>query len=81
MIGLGEIWTQYEKSLLDPANAGAVQRRETRRAFYAGAQALLGLLMTELTPGIEPTDDDLKRLDSINDELKRFALDISEGKA
>jgi hypothetical protein len=40
---LSQAWLSYELQVL-PANAPKTQRVETRRAFYAGAQALMGFL-------------------------------------
>ena len=37
---LAEMWDSYRRSVV-PENAGPVQFRETRQAFYAGATALL----------------------------------------
>jgi hypothetical protein len=48
------------------------QLREMRMAFFAGAQHLFGSIMSILDPGEEPTDDDLKRMDLIDKELKGF---------
>jgi hypothetical protein len=73
-------WIAYEREVL-PANAGRVQRVETRRAFYAGALALFSSVMRGLGPGTEATEDDLRMLDGIQSELAQFARDIAAGRA
>jgi hypothetical protein len=53
-------------------DAPAIQLREMRMAFFAGAQHLMGSMMSALDPDAEPTDDDLRRMGLIHDELERF---------
>lgn len=60
-----------------PPNAPAVQLQEKRNAFFAGAQHLFSSLMTILDPDGEPTADDLKRMDLIDNELREFINDYS----
>jgi len=55
-----------------PLDAGATQLEEMRTAFFAGAQHVFGSIMTMLDPGDEPTDDDLRRMDLIDKELRSF---------
>jgi len=64
-------WTSY-RYMVVPKNAGAVQVEETRKAFFAGAQHLLSSLMTILDAGVDPTEQDLSRMDSIHNELQGF---------
>ena len=64
-------WASYLERVL-PVNAPPVQKRETQRAFYAGAAALFGVIMRELEPGEEPTEADLRAMDEIAAELKEF---------
>jgi len=40
---LFDAWKSYEREVV-PVNAGAVQREECRRAFYAGARVCLSLV-------------------------------------
>lgn len=60
-----------------PPNAPAVQLQEMRNAFFAGAQHLFSSIMTILDPDGEPTADDLKRMDLIDNELCEFINDYS----
>jgi hypothetical protein len=53
-------------------NAPSNQLLDMRRSFVAGALHLFTTMMTVLDPGAEPTDRDLKRMDLVHAELKRF---------
>jgi hypothetical protein len=70
-------WTAMRASVI-PENASVIQLREMRMAFFAGAQHLFGSIMGILDPGAEPTDDDLKRMESISDELDTFIAEMKE---
>ena len=78
---LGEIWADYERSILDPINAPPTQRQETRRAFYAGAGAMLHALIEGLDPDKEPTVRDLEYVTSLDAECKAFIRDVMSGTA
>jgi hypothetical protein len=77
---LADQWRDFEARAL-PANVGEVQRIEMRRAFYAGAQALLGTLVNLFDSDREPTENDLKAMDAIKAELDQFAADVKGGVA
>jgi hypothetical protein len=53
-------------------DAPLVQLEECKLAFFAGAQHLFGSLMTVVDPGEEPTEADLRKMDLIDRELRRF---------
>lgn len=55
-----------------PADASQIQLDEMRNAFFAGAQHLFGTIMTVLDPEAEPTENDLRRMDLIDKELREF---------
>jgi len=65
-------WLVYRKHLM-PADAGAVQIAETEQAFYAGAQHLFASIMGALDEDAEPTEDDMRRMSDIHEELNAFA--------
>ena len=77
---LADQWSQFVRKV-GLTNMHAIQRKEMRRAFYAGAASLLDAMMTGLDEDREPTADDLAYLDRISDELEKFGLDIAAGKA
>lgn len=76
---LAEEWDNFSKALL--ANAPEVQRTEMRRAFYAGAQSFFGLISGGLDPDHEPTELDVEYVEGLNQELRAFGRDVSEGRA
>lgn len=73
-------WVSYRDRVL-PLRASDVQIIETRRGFYAGALALLEIMMTSLDPGTDPTDADLRKMDDIEEELKDFVEDVKRGRS
>lgn len=73
-------WRIYE-TLVMPANAGDVQRKETRRAFYAGGQAMLHAIMQNVSEGEEITAADIQLLHELNAEITAFGDDIQAGRA
>lgn len=43
---------------------------DLREAFMAGAEHIFSSILTAMDPGEEPTDDDMLRMDRLNDELE-----------
>jgi len=68
-------WLDYVARVMPP-NVSAVQLQETRRAFYAGAQSLLALVMRDLEPDAEPTENDIALMEALHAELQQFARDV-----
>ena len=72
-------WQQFERSSI-PKTAPPIQRQEMRRAFYAGAAALLhlakGLGDDELTE-----DAGAAALEAMQQEIMEFFDRVAEGKA
>lgn len=77
---IGAAWDSYQREVV-PKNASTTQRWETRRAFYAGAQALFQTIINLLEPGSDATDADLRMMDEIDAELKEFANAVERGRA
>jgi hypothetical protein len=77
---VAQLWASFEARVL-PKTAGAVQRQEMRRAFYAGFAGALGagLEMAEESGD----DDDLgaTMMQSLHDECERFVADVQAGRA
>lgn len=65
-------WEIYRVQAV-PVDASHFELREIEQAYWAGAQHLMACIMVGLDPGTEPTDDDLKRMDYIEQELEEFA--------
>ena len=70
-------WLEYHLRVI-PSNASRTQVRETRRAFYAGAEAMFTLvrLFSEGTK-----EEGAAELDRISDELVEFCKQIAKGRA
>lgn len=73
-----QMWLDYERRVL-PANSGAVQRKETRKAFYAGAMCLFERLVTMLDPEAEPTEADVRKMNEINNEILAWLEEMAAG--
>ena len=76
---LGRGWDNYARTL--PADAPPVQVRETRRAFYAGANACLAGFFGGLSAGEDITAEDEAMLAGIDDELADFEALVRLGLA
>ena len=77
---VAEQWDSFARAVL-PANVSPVQRQEMRRAFYGGAQGLLYSILKLLTPGVEPSEDDMRMMSGIERELSDFADQVKAGRA
>lgn len=55
-----------------PEDATETQLDEMRFAFFAGAQHLMGSIMSALDADAEPTENDLRRMSDIQKELDAF---------
>lgn len=77
---MAEQWDSFARAAL-PSGCSSDQRREMRRAFYAGAQAIMFKVIISLAPELEPTNDDLALMDNLQRELSDFAEAVKEGRA
>jgi hypothetical protein len=77
---MAEQWNEFARLVL-PGDVSAVQRREMRRAFYAGGQAIIFRIVTALAPDAEPTEADLQLMDDLHQELNAFTRDVIAGRA
>lgn len=77
---MAEQWSEFS-IVLKLKDFPEDQRREMRRAFYAGAQAILFKIIQVLAPEAEPTEDDLQMMSDLHQELQDFAKLISQGRA
>jgi hypothetical protein len=71
-------WESYRKEVV-PANAGVEQLQETRRAFYAGAQAYRWLVINHVAA--LPDDKAELEMQALDEELKRFKDRVLRGGA
>jgi hypothetical protein len=77
---LAATWDLYRSTIIPP-DAPTVQVMETRRAFYAGAEAVVRGVLTALDPDEDPTEADLKTMARIDEELVEFGKLIERGVA
>lgn len=77
---MAEQWDQFARAVL-PAGTSEIQRREMRRAFYAGAESILFRVISAFAPDTEPTAADLQIMDDLDRELKDFAKAVKEGRS
>lgn len=77
---LADEWAEFAKAVI-PALAGPTQRSEMRRAWYAGAAAMFGLMTGGLDADSEPTDLDVAYVESLSQELTTFSRDLARGRA
>jgi hypothetical protein len=66
------------RSLAIPEGASEAQTEELRMAFMAGAQHLFGSIMGMLDAETEPTDDDMRRMDLIANELELYGQALGQ---
>ncbi len=69
-----QLWRSYVQAVY-PQGMAPDQHDECRRAFYAAIKGWIDLNMAVLDPDAEPTDDDLRWMDDIYDELEAFGSD------
>jgi hypothetical protein len=74
-----EQWSSFA-ALVVPKDAPAVQVTEMRRAFYAGAEAMMRINCAIGERRISE-EAGMQILDGCMDEMKRFALQIAQGTA
>ena len=79
MSTMAEQWAAYEAQVL-PSTAGETQRIETRRGFYAGAQALLSLINRVSIDDVSE-DQGAAMIERLHQELLAFSRDVLAGRA
>jgi hypothetical protein len=77
---IAQAWDDY-RAIVVPKNAGPTQVQECRRAFYAGAESLLVVILQGLSPGPDSTPSDEDYIARLHAELHAFARDCKEGRA
>ena len=72
-----EQWEGYRRNVM-PTARPAIQIIESRRAFYAGAQAALGLML-ELSEDSVTLDDGADRFQALLEECAAFGAHVGAG--
>lgn len=73
MIALFDSWKTFDREVI-PKDASPIQREEMRRSFYAGAAAMMGLVLEAVDPVNE--EDCLLNLSALEAELAAHRLDL-----
>lgn len=77
---MAEAWSEFAMRSIK-GNVPFHLKKMFRRSFYAGADAVLIKILTELEDGTEETPNDLQLMDNLMNEIRRFGEDIKAGKA
>ncbi len=77
-MSMQEAWHDYRTKVVPPT-ASPVQVIECRRAFYAGAGALMGEVCAMLSPGPGCTREDEDQMKQLFQEMQAFARSVKEG--
>jgi hypothetical protein len=77
---MAEQWDDFARRVL-PISTSPTQRREMRRAFYAGAEAILMRVIESFAPENEPTPEDVQLMENVYQELTTFAAEVKAGRA
>lgn len=76
-------WESFSKAAR-LENTSAIQRREMRRAYFAGGVSLISMLLTLLDDTGNPndvTDFDEQLMNWIQHEFEQYGRDLESGKA
>ncbi len=73
---IAEKFASYRRDVI-PNNAPPVQIEECRRAFFAGAVALYGLMMAGLSSAPGVTQDDMSFMADVDAELRAFPKSVT----
>jgi hypothetical protein len=79
MITIAQMWLAYLDDVV-PKGAPQVQLQETKRAFYAGVKAALGIL-TEIGDDTISEDQGVAIIEAMHEECRAFINDVLEGRA
>ena len=71
-------WVAFQHIFMSDPTVTGQQKHDMRIAFFCGAQHIFGSVINMLDPGDEPSDKDLARMDSVSQEIDRFAAWIKQ---
>jgi hypothetical protein len=77
---MAEQWDHFSRAVFKPGTPD-IQRWEMRRAFYAGAEAILFRVIQAFAPESEPTEEDLAVMSDLYEELQEFGKAVKAGRA
>lgn len=76
---IAEQWDEFCKMVFKDQTISPVQRQEMRRAFYAGAEAIMRPIMRDASRSEEFTEDDMHLAEDLEAEIKDFAERLQKG--
>lgn len=76
---LAEQWDTFARAVLP--SCSPIHRQELRRAFYAGAQAMLNGIIGALSTEGDVTEEDLQTMAEVQGELTDFCERVKRGLA
>ena len=77
---VAEQWNTFAQAVL-PRDCSDVQRKEMRRAFYAGAHMIFCMLTGSVSAGDGVEPEDITLLKDLNAECEDFAESVKAGRA
>ena len=80
VLTLAAAWAVFDVMVFDGGVTSA-SKTQARRVFYAGAQAILDIMLTELDQAREGSESDVDRVMALSAELRMFREDIEAGPA
>jgi hypothetical protein len=80
VLTLAAAWASFDATVLDGGVTSA-SKTQARRAFYAGAQSILDILLAGLDPENKVTEGDVDRMEALSAELRNFGEDVEAGRA
>jgi hypothetical protein len=80
VLTLAAAWVVFDAMVFDGGVTSA-STTQARRVFYAGAQAILDILIAGLDQEREVTEADVDRVAALSAELRMFREDIEAGRA
>ena len=80
VLTLADAWVVFDAMVFDGGVTGA-STTQARRVFYAGAQAILDILIAGLDQEREVTEAEVDRVAALSAELRMFREDIEAGRA
>jgi hypothetical protein len=78
---IAEQWDQFARLVFKDTAVSPVQKQEMRRAFYAGADAIMTAIMRDASTDEAMTEDDMFIADDFESEIRDFAERLKKGLA
>ena len=80
VLTLAAAWAAFDAMVFEGSVTSAA-KTQARRVFYAGAQAILDILLAELDPENKVTEGVVDRMEALSAELRAFGENVEAGRA